>query len=106
MKLLLIIGAALSFLAVVNLPMGYYTFLRIYLTLVSAIVVYSQYSEMDEINIWMILFGITAIIFNPIIPIYLHDASVWAVIDIIVGILFGIYAFKFNSKSLASLNIN
>lgn len=78
---------------------GYYTFLRIYLTIVAAIMAYSKYVETESLNIWVILFGITAVIFNPIIPVYLHDQSIWAVIDIAVGLLFAISAFQLYSES-------
>lgn len=99
MKLLLIIGSALSFLAIADLPMGYYTFLRIYLTLVAGYMAFILYSKEGKVNGWIIMFGITAIIFNPIIPVYLHDESIWAVIDIAVGLLFVISAFKIPYES-------
>jgi len=95
MKLLLGIGALLSFLALASLPIGYYTFLRIYLTLVAGYMAFVKYGEDESINIWVVLFGVTAILFNPIIPVYLHDKSTWSIIDIAVGVLFGISALRF-----------
>jgi hypothetical protein len=94
------IGSALSFIALADLPMSYYTFLRIYLTIVAGIMAFRKYSKSESINIWVILFGITAILFNPIIPVYLHDESIWAIINIAVGLLFAISAFHLNENRI------
>lgn len=89
MRYLLFLCAALLLVALANLPIGYYTFLRIVVTLgaIGAIV-----TEFDKgLFFWMFIFGIIAIIFNPIIPIYLHDKSVWMPIDLVCS---GIFAIK------------
>lgn len=38
----------------------------------------------------VIAFGITAIVFNPFIPIYLNDSPIWMAKDLLVGVLFTI----------------
>lgn len=86
MKYLLLISAGLLFLALADLPIGYYTFLRIVVTIgaVAAVV-----SEMENgINFWVVVFGIITILFNPLIPIYLGGKSTWMPIDIIAAIIF------------------
>ena len=35
-----------------------------------------------------IIFGIIVILFNPLVPVYLHDKGAWGMIDIIAIILF------------------
>lgn len=45
------------------------------------------------VNTWVILFSIIAIIFNPILPIYLGSKSTWLPIDIIAGSTFLIFTF-------------
>jgi len=91
MKGLLLIVAISLLLAFAPLPIGYYTFLRILVTISSVIIT-------NEIKIgstiWSILFGITALIFNPIIPIYLYQKSLWMPIDIVAAMLFLSYSFK------------
>ena len=42
----------------------------------------------NGINIWSIIFGIIVILFNPLVPVYLHDKGAWGMIDIIAIILF------------------
>lgn len=91
MKVLLIICTVLLLLALIDLPIGYYTFLRIMVTIVAVAVVVMEYE--NRINYWVILFGIIAIIFNPLIPIYLGNKSWWAPIDLITALLFGIKSF-------------
>lgn len=91
MRYLLLISAVLLFIGAANLPIGYYSFLRIAITIASAIVMFNEYK--GDINIWIILFGGILILFNPISPIYLHDKGTWMVLDIIAGLIFGIKAF-------------
>ena len=86
MKTLLLICAGLLFIGLINLPIGYYTLLRIVVTIGSVAVVVSEFK--NGLNFWVITFGLLAILFNPLIPIYLNDKSAWMPIDIISGILF------------------
>ena len=86
MKALSLICAALLLLALINLPMGYYTFLRIVVT-IGAIVVIMKELE-NGFNFWVITFGLAAILFNPLIPVYLNNKDAWMPIDIIAAILF------------------
>lgn len=96
MKKILIICAALLFIGLINLPIGYYTLLRIVVTIGSVAVIVKELK--NGINVWVITFGLIAILFNPLIPIYLNDKSVWMPIDIISGIIFVIKSFTFKQK--------
>jgi len=86
MRGLLLICAGLLFLALFDLPIGYYTFLRIVVTIGAVVVIVKEFE--NGLGFWVISFGLIAILFNPIIPVYLHDKEIWAPIDIIAGILF------------------
>ena len=79
-------------LALVTFPIGYYTFLRIVVTITAIIIITRELKV--GITIWVILFGVTAIIFNPILPIYLYKKYLWIPIDIMAAILFISYSFK------------
>jgi hypothetical protein len=96
MKAVAIIAATLLFLAVFNLPIGYYTFIRIGVTIVSILLIRKEIEK--GINTWVILFGIITILFNPILPIYLGSKSSWIPIDIIAGAILLIFAFTNNKK--------
>lgn len=79
-------------IALLPLPIGFYALVRIVIT-IGAIIAAVQNSK-DGLNIWGILFGILAVLFNPIIPVYLHDKGAWMVIDIIAIIIFICYIKK------------
>jgi len=95
---LLIITAIALFIGVINLPIGYYTFLRIIVFAGSIFVVYIDFDR-NSINYWVIIFGLIAIIFNPFMPIYLNNKDYWIPIDVISGVLFVIKAFVIKRKN-------
>lgn len=86
MKAFLLICSLLLLLALVDLPIGYYTLLRIVVTIGAVIVVITEFN--NGFNFWVISFGLIAILFNPLIPVYLNDKDAWMPIDIIAAILF------------------
>jgi len=63
MRYFFIICAVLLLLGVANVPIGYYTFLRIVVTIGAVLAVIFEYR--NGINIWVIAFGLIAILFNP-----------------------------------------
>ena len=97
MKVLLLLCTVLLVLGIADLPIGYYTLLRIVVTIGSIAVVVSEFE--NGLNFWVIAFGLLAIIFNPIIPVYLHDKGSWMPIDIIAAILFLIKTFNIKSNN-------
>ena len=82
------VPAALLLLGLADLPIGYYTLLRTVVCLASCLLIYKHYDEKGRINLAVGVFGAIALLFNPIIPIYLRERDVWAVIDIIAAIAF------------------
>ena len=87
-----IAAAIFLFVALIHLPIGYYTFLRIAVTGIAA---YNAYEARNDANkLWMIFFIVAAIVFNPIIPIYLRHKSEWLPVDIVFGFIFLVLAFK------------
>ena len=97
MKYLLLICSGLLFIALADLPIGYYTFLRIVVTIGAAAVVVIEYE--NGLNFWLMAFVIIAILFNPLIPIYLNEKDTWMLIDIVVAILFLIKSFTYKIKT-------
>lgn len=92
MKSLLLVCAVLLFLGLADLPMGYYKLLRIIVTIGSVAVIVTEYENGS--SFWIVTFALIAILFNPVIPIYFGDKSVWMIIDIISGIIFVIKSRK------------
>lgn len=96
MKSLLLICGILLFLGVAHLPIGYYTLLRIVVTIGAVAVVVTEFE--NGVNFWVIGFGLVAIIFNPLIPVYFNNKSAWVPIDLISGIIFVIKSLTYKQK--------
>ena len=73
------------------MPIRFYPLLRIAVTIGSIDVIIVESKK--GINFWVIAFGLMAIIFNPIIPVYLNSKSICLPIDLLCSILFLIKAF-------------
>ena len=82
-----IISAILLFLALLNYKIGYYKFLRWVVCATAIYITFISFKKDEKINFGVWLFGLVAILFNPISPFYL-DKYNWQVIDILIGILF------------------
>lgn len=78
LSLLLIVG-------IFDMPYGYYTFLRITITLSSIFLAYLNYK--DNSFYWFWFFCLVAILFNPVFPIYL-DKYHWLILDIVISFMF------------------
>jgi hypothetical protein len=96
MRILLLVCAGLLLLALSDLPIGYFTLLRIVVTIGAFIVVMTEYE--NGINFWVIAFGLIAIIFNPLFPVYFGNKSAWMPIDLLAAVLFGIKSFNIQNN--------
>lgn len=90
--ILTIIASGFLFIALFDgLPYGYFTLLRFVVCAVGAYLAYKTYEGNKE-SIWVWAFSGIAVLFNPIIPIYLQRGQ-WVVIDLIVGVFFVLSMF-------------
>ena len=80
--------AGLLLLGVFELPYGFYGFLRIVVTLYAVVLAYSAYKNRAN-NVMYLWIGI-AILFNPLLPIYLGK-EIWVVLDLLTA---GLIAFS------------
>lgn len=86
-----IIVILMLFWALADNPYGYYQILR---WVVCGLTGYLTYLAYDgDKNVWVWIFGITAVLFNPIAPIHL-DKETWSVINLIVAAIIFISIFK------------
>ena len=81
---LIYIAVFMFFVGAAPLPYGYYTLLRLVATGVLVWAAFVSYERRSEVLPW--IFGILAILFNPIIKIHLPKEA-WMAIDIGTGIL-------------------
>ena len=82
------IAAIVLTIGCINLPIGYYTFLRIVVCSVAVMLIIDV--AKSNVNYKVIINGLIAILFNPFIPIYLHNKTAWIIIDIIAAVWFAI----------------
>ena len=90
-----IISIAMLLLALIPLPIGYYTLLRIVVCLTAAFLAWNSY-EAHKTS-WMWTMGVVALIFNPLIPLYL-GRELWIFVDIATAVIFGVYLVKFKNR--------
>jgi len=90
---LLIIAAAFLMVATLPLPIEFYTLLRV---VVCGSAAYSAYCFFDK-NIPQsgLILVLIAIVWNPLIPIYLYDKFLWVLLDIFAAI----YMFLLSRKA-------
>lgn len=82
-KPILFIAAGLLFIGTLPLPYGYYMLLRFIACGVFAWAAFITYEKKEEILPWV--FGVLAIVFNPIIKIHFPKEA-WAIIDLCSGV--------------------
>jgi predicted membrane protein len=95
MKVFLVICALCCFVAILKLPIEYYTFLRTIVSLGALLLIYIWSKQKNFLL--AIVFILVLILFNPLFPIYLHRKSIWIPLDVITGILFLLIGF-YNKK--------
>ena len=84
-----IIAAIMLLLALAPWPYGYYQVLRLVVCGVAVYVAFMAYTCQKMWTVW--LFGFIAVLFNPLLPIYL-SRHIWQPIDVLCGILFMVIA--------------
>lgn len=92
-----IIASALLFIAILDLPYGYYTLLRIVVTAVAGYGIYAFFQK--NIRIIILIFSGIAVIFNPLIPVHLEKET-WQVINVVVGSFFLISLYYGSDKDI------
>jgi hypothetical protein len=89
-RYLSILVACFLLLAVLELPYGYYTLLRIIVCIYSALIAVLAYTQ--DKRFWVIPLALIALLFNPLMPIY-FDKEIWIVLDIVVAVFYLIFSF-------------
>ena len=87
MLALWLIPAGMLFAAVLHLPYGFYTLLRLVVCACAGVVAYQAWPRQV---LWSVVFGVVALLFNPLIQVRLSREE-WAPIDIGVGALFVVH---------------
>ena len=86
-----IASIVLLVLAVLPLPYGYYTLLRLVVCFTAVFLAWFSYKQQRIRWAWIMVF--VAVVFNPVIAVH-FGKELWIVIDLITAIVFGIYLKK------------
>ena len=88
-----LITATLLSVATAQLPYGYYTVLRIAICAFAGSVAVVGWDERNISRVWSIVFIGIAIMFNPIMPIYMKRTT-WFYFDLIAAFLIFVHLFS------------
>jgi hypothetical protein len=77
-------------IATLKIPYGFYFFIRLVVCLTAAYISFLEYNIKHKINVWVVFFASIAILFNPIIKIYLLREQ-WFYLDILCASVFLIH---------------
>ena len=84
-------GVFISVIAMAPWPIGFYTFTRIVLCGVCAYAAY--YLKLRKNDLWIVGAGL-AVLYNPILPVYLHSKGLWSIFNIGTAIYLFVVADK------------
>lgn len=81
-----------------HLPIGYYTFLRIIVFVTSIVLIVLNWGK--RLSVAIIITALLGILFNPIIPVYLHNKTAWIIIDALAAIWFIFLSFFYTQPKI------
>jgi hypothetical protein len=84
-RIIAIIAGVMLLIAMLSLPYSYYQINRVVVFFAGAYLAYSAY-QLKKMN-WTWILGISAIVFNPFIPLRLTTGT-WVILDFVVGVIF------------------
>ena len=73
---------------VLPLPYIYYTFSKSIVCGCALFYLYKLYIKEKRDTVFLWIFGILAVLYNPILPIYLHSKILWTIVNIGTAIVF------------------
>ena len=100
-KIFWIAPIAIMAIGFLPMPYGFYNLSRIVVCGCSLYYAYQFFQNKDNTFVW--IFGFLAVLYNPIIPVYLYEKEIWMVVNIITAIIFFIKGNAID-KSLENKN--
>ena len=92
LALFLLIPAAILIIApLFSFPYGFYTLLRLIVSITAGFIIYHSYKSAGGVNEISIIFALILILYNPIIPVHLSK-EIWMPINFITS---GVYFYGF-----------
>lgn len=85
-----LIPTALLLAATAHLPYGYYTLTRLVVCGIAAWFAFVGWNDVEASHVWPVAFALIAVLFNPIVPVFLKRGT-WFYLDIITAVIFLIH---------------
>jgi len=82
---ILVAGAFVSLISVLPFNEGFYIFTRVVVCLSALYGTFYLNKRKD--SLW-IIFGLITVLYNPIVPVYLHSKALWVIINLLTAIFF------------------
>jgi hypothetical protein len=82
-----LVPIVLLFVATERMPYGYYTFIRIIVCGFAAFFAFVAWEGASVSRLWSAIFGLLAVLFNPVMPIYLSRGT-WFYFDVTAAVVF------------------
>ena len=95
-KIIYLASLATLLIAILPLPIGFYTFVRLIVCGAAIVATINLFNKSS--SIW-IVFGLIAVLYNPIIPVYLNSKLLWVVINLITA---NFFYYLFSQASISS----
>ena len=86
-----IVGAIILLLCLLHMPYGFYTIVRLAMTVISGYLAYDYYTHNKKEL--AVTFSIIAVLFQPFIKLAL-GREIWQIVDVVVAILLLILAIR------------
>jgi len=77
---------AVMAIGVLPMPYGYYTLSRLVVCSCSIYFAHRLYVQSKSTLIW--IFGVIAVLYNPLVPIHLYQKEIWIVVNILTSAVF------------------
>lgn len=94
-----ILPAVVLLIALLPLPYGYYTLLRIIVCLAAGFIAFTAYDETGGVGLQVLVFTLIALLFNPIFPIHL-TREIWLIINLLVAGAFCVFGSTHRHKKI------
>jgi len=91
-RIVWVVPALLSLVAIWRLPYGYYTFTRIVTCAAAVLIAAAGAQERPVVQTWSFLLLAAAVLFNPFVPIQFNRAT-WFYLDLAVAATFLLHLF-------------
>lgn len=98
-RLVWLVPIALTLIALVPLPYGYYIFLRVVLCTAAAYLAWTEYEEVKAVNGWIVGLVVLSIVYNPIIRVHL-TREIWSGINVATVAFLGAHMFVRHRREL------